>query len=112
MVMTSRVASSKQAFDKQAILRAHPLFGKLGPDVIDRLASYARIKAVAAGTTIFRKGDAGDSLFAVCAGTVKISNQSSEGKDAVFNLINAGEIFGEIALLDGHERTAEAQALT
>lgn len=110
--MTSRAASSRQAFDKQAILRAHPLFGKLGPDTIERLASYARIKTVTAGATIFRKGDPGDSLFAVCAGTVKISNQSSEGKDAVFNLINAGEVFGEIALLDGHDRTADAQALT
>lgn len=110
--MTSRAAGSRQSFDKQAILRAHPVFGKLGPEAIDRLASYARIKAVTAGTTIFRKGDPGESLFAVCAGTVKIGNQSSEGKDAVFNLINAGEIFGEVALLDGHDRTAEAQALT
>jgi CRP-like cAMP-binding protein len=67
---------------------------------------------VAAGTTIFAKGDVGASLFAVCAGTVKITNRSLDGKDAVFNLINAGEIFGEIALLDGRPRTADALAMT
>jgi CRP-like cAMP-binding protein len=67
---------------------------------------------VAAGTTIFERGDPGNSLFAVCAGTVKICNRSTEGKDAVFNLIKAGEIFGEIALLDGHSRTADALAVT
>ena len=110
--MVSRPTSPKPVFDKRGILRAHPLFGKLGPDAIDRLASYSRTKAVAAGTTIFERGDPGDCLFAVCAGTIKISNRSSEGKDAVFNLINAGEIFGEVALLDGHERTADAQAIT
>jgi CRP-like cAMP-binding protein len=110
--MVSRPTIPKQAFDKRAILRAHPLFGKLGPDAIDRLASYSRTKAATAGTTIFTKGDPGDCLFAVCAGTIKISNRSSEGKDAVFNLINAGDIFGEVALLDGHERTADAQAIT
>ena len=64
------------------------------------------------GTTIFAKGDPGTSLFAVCSGTVKISNHSTDGKDAVFNLINVGEIFGEIALLDGQPRTAEAIALS
>ena len=100
------------AFDKRAVFRDHPLFGVLSAEVITRLASYAHTKVVSAGSTIFAKGDAGNSLFAVCAGTVKVSNQSSEGKDAIFNLINAGEIFGEIALLDGQPRTADARALT
>src|SRR5258705_1789840 len=106
--MSARPTSPKAAFDKQAIFRAHPLFGQLGADAISRLASYAHSKSAAAGTTIFERGDPGNSLFAVCSGTVKISNRSTEGKDAVFNLIKAGESFGEIALLYGHPRPAEA----
>jgi CRP-like cAMP-binding protein len=58
------------------------------------------------------KGDAGASLFAVCSGTVEVLVPSAEGKNAVINLINAGEIFGEIALLDGRPRTADALAFT
>lgn len=100
------------AFDKRAVFRDHPLFGALSAEAITRLASYAHNKAVPAGSPIFAKGDAGNSLFAVCAGTVKVSNQSADGKDAIFNLINAGEIFGEVALLDGQPRTADARALT
>ena len=100
------------AFDKRAVLRDHPLFGGLDSDTLDRLASYAHTKKINAGTTIFERGDPGTGLFAVCAGTVKISNHSADGKDAVFNLIKAGEIFGEIALLDGKPRTAEAVALS
>ena len=110
--MVSHRAPAKAAIDKSAILRAHPLFGKLGPQVIERLTSYSNIKTFAAGTTIFERGDPGDCLFAVCAGTIRISNRSSDGRDAVFNLINAGGVFGEIALLDGRDRTADAQAVT
>src|SRR4051795_7773335 len=100
-----------QPFDKRAVLRDHPLFGGLGAVGIYRLAAYAHTKSVPAGSPIFAKGDPGSSLFAVCSGTVKISNRSPEGKDAVFNLINPGEIFGEIALLDGRPRTADAVAM-
>lgn len=107
--MASRAGGTKPA-DKLAILRNHPLFGQLGADALNRLASYAHTKAVGAGTTIFEKGDPGTSLFAVLHGTVRISNQSADGKDAVLNMIPAGGIFGEIALLDGQPRTADAFA--
>jgi CRP/FNR family transcriptional regulator, cyclic AMP receptor protein len=110
--MRLRIESHGTTFDKRAVLREHPIFRVLGAELIERLASYAHTRTVAAGTTIFARGDAGASLFAVCAGTVKISNRSLDGRDAVFNLINVGEIFGEIALLDGRPRTADALAMT
>ena len=98
--------------DRRAILQAHPLFGKLGADLVARLAACAHGRTVGAGTTIFQKGDPGDCLFAICAGTVRISCHSADGRDAVLNLIHAGEIFGEVALLDGRPRTADAQAVS
>jgi len=112
MTMVSPSMHLKQVFDKQVILRAHPLFGHLGADAIARLASYARLKSAAAGTMIFHKGDPGDYLFAVCAGTVKISNRFADGRDTVFNVIHPGEVFGELAVLDGGQRAADAQAIT
>ena len=48
----------------------------------------------------------------VLAGSVKISVASADGRDVVLNIINEGEIFGEIALLDGHPRTADATAMS
>ena len=99
-------------FDRQKHLREHPLFAGLPAEIIDRLNSHATMKKVARGATIFSKDDPGTSLFVVCDGTVKISVPSLEGKDAVFNLIGEGGIFGEIALLDGRPRTATAIAAT
>jgi CRP-like cAMP-binding protein len=48
----------------------------------------------------------------VLAGAVKISMASADGRNIVLNIIRAGEIFGEIALLDGHPRTADATAMS
>ena len=90
----------------------HFLFRDLGPEIHERLGSYAKPKTVERGVTIFQKGDPGTSLFAVCRGTVQMTTLSTSGKNAVFNLIREGDIFGEIALLDGGPRTADAVAFT
>jgi CRP/FNR family cyclic AMP-dependent transcriptional regulator len=82
------------------------------PQHIDRLTTCIVTKSVKRGTNIFAKGDPGTSLFAIGAGTVRISVPSVEGKDAVFNVLGTGDIFGEIALLNGHPRTADATAVT
>ena len=98
--------------DKRAFLRGHPIFGALGPELLNQLSSYAIPRSVKRGTMIFARGDTGTALFAVCSGTVKISAPSADGKGAVFNLISEGAIFGEIAVLDGLPRSADATALT
>jgi CRP/FNR family cyclic AMP-dependent transcriptional regulator len=105
-------ALKSDSVDRKAILRGHALFSGLPREIIERLCAHAIIKDVKPGATIFTKGQPGQSMFAVCSGTVKISVPSTEGKDAVFNFINQGGIFGEIALLDGHPRTADAIAAT
>jgi CRP/FNR family transcriptional regulator, cyclic AMP receptor protein len=102
--------TARPVFDKRAILQHHPLFGALGTALIDQLSAHATSKRIRRGTTIFSKGDPGSCLYAVFSGQVKITVPSGEGKDAVFNLIGPGQIFGEIALLDGGQRTADAVA--
>jgi CRP/FNR family cyclic AMP-dependent transcriptional regulator len=97
---------------KLTMLRRYPLFRGLPLEHIERLSTYASTRAYARGATIFTKGDPGTSLFAVCSGTIRIAVPSPDGRDAVFNLIGEGEIFGEIALLDGKPRTADATAMT
>jgi CRP/FNR family transcriptional regulator, cyclic AMP receptor protein len=98
--------------DKRELLQNNYLFNKLSPKHIDRLAACVVGKSVARATSICAKGDPGSSLFAICRGTVRISAPSVDGHDAVLNLIGKGDIFGEIALLDGRPRTADAVAIT
>jgi CRP-like cAMP-binding protein len=98
--------------DKLSLLRNHPLFSDLPSTVIEHLGSYMKTRKVARGSTIFAKGDPGSGLMGVLAGMVKVSVASSEGKDIVLNIFHEGEIFGEIALLDGRPRTADATAMS
>src|SRR6185312_8018131 len=100
--------ASTLSVDKLQLLKSHPLFAKFRPDVLVRLCTYVATRKYRRGAIIFSRGDPGSSLYVVASGTVRISVQSPGGKDAVFNLINAGELFGEIALLDGRPRTADA----
>jgi CRP/FNR family cyclic AMP-dependent transcriptional regulator len=97
---------------KLAVLRKHPIFCDLVPEALDQLCRYAKHATLKRGATIFSKGDPGNSLFAVISGTVKISISSADGRNAILNLIGAGEIFGEVAVLDGQARTADAIANT
>jgi CRP-like cAMP-binding protein len=108
--MTDR-QSSTQHIDKHKLLGAHPFFRDFTRPIIDRLVSRAVTRRVKKGAVIFRKGDAGTNLCAVCTGSVRISVPSEQGQDAIFNVIPPGEIFGEIALLDGGPRTADAVAV-
>ena len=103
--------SQTQSFDKHALLRAHPFFKDLGNTIIDRLAPRVITTRVKKGAVIFHKGDIGSKLYAVRAGAVRISAPSEQGKDAIFNLVVPGELFGEIAFLDGGERSADAVAI-
>jgi CRP/FNR family transcriptional regulator, cyclic AMP receptor protein len=79
---------------------------------IKRLGSFAETRRIASGTPLFLKGAPGTALFAVVSGTVKIAVVSIDGREATFNLLHAGDIFGEIAVLDGQPRTANAIAVT
>jgi len=101
-----------QTVDKRTFLSAHPFFKGLEPELIDQVGSHAITRVVKAGTVIYGEGDPGDSLFAVITGTVQISAPSVEGKDTVFAQLAAGEIVGEIALLDGRPRSADVAAVT
>ncbi len=88
------------------------LFRGLSPKERADLVARANMRNFSAGETIFLMGSTGDSMMAVLDGNVRISVPSLEGKEIVLAIIQPGEIFGEIALLDGKERTAEATAMT
>jgi CRP/FNR family transcriptional regulator, cyclic AMP receptor protein len=98
--------------EKRQIFERHSLLGKLSRDEIDTLLHYARVERYPAGHEIFAKGDPGQSMMAVLRGSLKMSSVSPEGKEIVFNIMNAGDCFGEIALLDGEARSADAVAMT
>lgn len=94
--------------EKCALLADLDLFCKLRTGELDRLAAYARLTYHPARTVLFRKGDPGSSMMVVRRGRVRVSTHSEDGRELVLALFHPGEMFGEIALLDGSLRTADA----
>lgn len=107
-----------QAADRTNVDKARHLLGEcilfrgLSADERSDLVTHARIRMYPAGETIFLMGSSGDSMMAVLDGNIRISVPSPEGKEIALAIIQPGEVFGEIAVLDGKERTAEATAMT
>jgi CRP/FNR family transcriptional regulator, cyclic AMP receptor protein len=88
------------------------LFRELDAEERNVLFARVRVRNYAAGETIFLMGSAGDSMMAVLSGNVRISVPSPDGKEIVLAILQSREVFGEIALLDGKERTADARAMS
>ena len=106
-------AGSKLTVDNaRQLIGACVLFRELSADQRSVLVKSAHLRSFSAGDTIFLMGDPGDSMMAVLTGTVRISAPSPDGKEIVLGLIQPGEFFGELALLDGMERSADARAMT
>jgi CRP/FNR family transcriptional regulator, cyclic AMP receptor protein len=76
------------------------------------LALHAHTRSFAANEPICYVGEPGSSMMGVLVGTVRISLPAPKGREIILADLPAGELFGEIALLDGKERSANATALT
>jgi CRP/FNR family transcriptional regulator, cyclic AMP receptor protein len=98
--------------DAQRRLGECALFRGLQTAERHALVARAHVRNFAAGENIFLMDSPGDSLMAVLSGNVRISVPSAEGKEIVLAILRPGEVVGEIAVLDGQGRTADARALT
>jgi len=96
---------------RRRVLLSSPLFDALPREHLDEILLQATEKSVRRGQTVFQKDDEGSYMVAVLSGRIRISATSSDGREVTLNMIEAGEIFGEIALLDGKPRSADATAL-
>ena len=104
------VACHDPRMTPQELFRLHPLFSALTEGETRELLKRALTKRIAAGEVVFRKDDPGDGLYGVLTGSVLIVVELPEGKELVLNKHDAGELFGEVALLDGEGRSAGAIA--
>jgi len=94
------------------LLEKGALFKALGEKERNDLAARAQPRSFAAGEPIFHVDDPGHSMMGVVVGTVRISLPTPKAREIILTDLPAGELFGEIALLDGQPRSANATALT
>src|SRR5579864_4017833 len=98
------------ALSANTLLERNRLFRGLPAPTIAQIATLSVRRPYAEGSVIFSQGDPGDALYGVVTGKVRISASAPDGKEMFLNIMEPGDTFGEIALLDGNPRTATASA--
>lgn len=94
------------------LLERCPLFGALDEVGLRELVAHAQPRSFAVGEPICHIGQPGHSMMGVVIGTVRILLPTAKGREIILADLPAGELFGEIAMLDGKPRSANATALT
>ena len=92
------------------MLQRSPLFRGLPAPALEQIAGLATQIRYRAGESVFRQGDPGNAIYAVVTGRIRISAGTADGREMSLNIMEPGDTFGEIALLDGGTRTATATA--
>jgi CRP/FNR family transcriptional regulator, cyclic AMP receptor protein len=103
------IAMSKQA-EFAVILKMNPMFADLGADELQRISNLCHTQHMTSGEVLFQKGDPGNALFGVRRGQVRIETGATDGSRLTLNFMGPGDLFGEVAVLDGQSRTADATA--
>ncbi|HKA52391.1 MAG TPA: cyclic nucleotide-binding domain-containing protein [Candidatus Binatia bacterium] len=101
-----------KSFDWQNLLRSHPIFSSLGEQEIVRLVSdeVSHERVSPPDTVILREGEAGDSIFLIGSGSVQVTLRGTGGPLMPLASLQAGEIFGEMAVLERRPRSATVVA--
>ncbi len=94
-----------------SILSANPFFSGFEQDALEKMAAVCRPRHLAPREILFLKGDAGDGLYAIRRGVIRIGIMDNLGQQMTMNVLGGGDVFGEITLLDGRSRTADAVAI-
>jgi CRP/FNR family cyclic AMP-dependent transcriptional regulator len=94
----------------QTVLKKIPLFVSFSEGDLRNLAGLLRWKSIEKGETLFRQGDEGTALYVIMQGRIKIS-LSKRMEKMTLAVLGQGEFLGEMALLDGQPRSADAVAL-
>ena len=93
------------------LLKNVSLFSNLNDDQLNQILRISNRRSFPAGTVLFHEKELGNTFYVVLSGSIKIFTKSSSGVEKVISVMNAGDSFGELALIDGRPRSASAQTL-
>jgi CRP/FNR family transcriptional regulator, cyclic AMP receptor protein len=93
------------------LLRSVPLFSDLEGEELERFSRVAVPRAFPASTRVFHEGDHSDACYIVRSGSFRVTREHSDGRAITLATLGPGDIFGELAMLDGEVRSASVEAL-
>src|SRR5437762_3850550 len=104
----SLIQEKRPISSQYTLLRGVPLFAALDDAAAEELCSYLHPVELKAGSSLFRVGDSGDAMYIIESGRVRITVTDADGREVILASLGHGDFFGEMAMLDGHGRSADA----
>ena len=98
--------------ESHELLRRVPLFAELSGSELERIASVAVPRSLPKGVRVFHEGDTSDACYIVRAGDLRVTREHSDGRAIALATLGPGDIFGELAMLDGGSRSASVETLS
>jgi uncharacterized membrane protein len=92
-------------------LRSVPLFGSLDDHAATELRALLTVEDIPSGQQLFRKGDGGDAMYLIESGRIRISITDQDAQEVTLADLAQGDFFGEMALIDGRKRSADARVV-
>ena len=105
-------AQQSSVSERARMLGKLDLFSCMPLDKLEAFAARSKQRPMRSGEVLFRRGETGSNMLVILAGQVRIVLPSREGRDQVIRVVQAGNVVGEMALLTGRSRTADAVAET
>jgi CRP/FNR family transcriptional regulator, cyclic AMP receptor protein len=102
----------QSALSAVELLRSVPLFADLEEGELERFSQVAVPRSFPAATRVFHEGDSSDACYIVSEGSFRVTREHSDGRAITLATLGPGEIFGELAMLDGDRRSASAESIT
>jgi CRP/FNR family transcriptional regulator, cyclic AMP receptor protein len=109
--MDHRSAEGGGDVDRKELIAGVPLFRSLSESDREALAGSFVRHSFDRGEMIFRQGDQGVHLYLVESGRIKITTLAPDGREAFVAIIGPGQVFGELSLFEGQQRTADARTM-
>ena len=103
--------AGRSQFPDLETLRKSFILGGLEQDDLEQIQAALSRRAYRRGETVFHEGDPGDTLHFLVSGHVKVVRPTESGEGAVLNVLGPGDLFGDLALLDGQPRSASVVSL-
>jgi CRP/FNR family transcriptional regulator, cyclic AMP receptor protein len=102
---------SESSEDTMSLLRRVPVFSTLSPEELERVAQVAVPRRFEAGEVVFKEGDEGSTCYIVRSGRARAIREHPDGRSITLAHFSPGDIFGEMAMLDGERRSATVETL-
>jgi CRP/FNR family transcriptional regulator len=94
------------------LLARVPLFSELSPDELERISRVSVARSFPAGVRVFHEGDHSDACYLVRKGDLRVTREHPDGRAIALATLGPGDLFGELAMLDGEARSASVETLT